>query len=75
MEGYKIILGYAPTTRGHWPLDAVTASEKAVRARVNEIVEKLGDVELVDISEVATHGMICRRPTTSSKSNSLSAST
>lgn len=58
MEGYKIILGYAPTTRGGWPYEAVAGAEKAVRAKVDELVEKFGDVELVDISEVATYGMV-----------------
>lgn len=58
MEGYKIILGYVPTTRAGWPLGPTVEVEKAVRARVNEIVEKLGDVELVDISEVTADGFI-----------------
>ena len=47
----KLVLGYAPTRRFDFP-DPKNAYENSlkIRRRVDEILEKIGDVELVDIS-------------------------
>ncbi|WP_082202737.1 MULTISPECIES: L-fucose/L-arabinose isomerase family protein [Clostridia] len=47
----KLVLGYAPTRRFDFP-DPKNAYDNSlkIRRRVDEILEKIGDVELVDIS-------------------------
>lgn len=55
----KLVLGYAPTRRFDFP-DPKNAYENGlkIRKRVDEILEKLGDVELVDISFLNDEGLL-----------------
>ena len=61
MRGYKIVLGYVPTRRDTLPAEPARELERAIRQRVEEIVETVGDVELIDISEVAKEGILWHR--------------
>ncbi len=58
MEGYKIILGYVPTRRDMFPPDPAREVAVGVKARVQKIVEQLGEIELVDIQEVVPEGLL-----------------
>lgn len=58
MENYTITLGYVPTRRDMFPGQPAAAMNGKIRARVGEICEKLGDIELIDISDVVEGGLL-----------------
>ena len=55
----KLVLGYAPTRRFDFP-DPENAYQNGlkIRERVDEIIKKMGDVELVDISFLNKEGLL-----------------
>lgn len=55
----KLVIGYAPTRRFDFP-DPANAYENSlrIRKRIDEIMEKLGDVELVDLSFLNEEGLL-----------------
>ncbi|MGN0981045.1 MAG: L-fucose/L-arabinose isomerase family protein [Candidatus Avoscillospira sp.] len=55
----KIVLGYAPTRRFDFPDPKLAyANSLKIRQRIDEICQKLGDIELVDLSFLNEEGLL-----------------
>ncbi len=54
----KVVLGYAPIRRDSFPVSTSAPVRDDIRKRVDAILEKAGEVELVTIDDIVADGML-----------------